>query len=721
MKKILGITFGGLQKKAVILVVIVMLLSAAMFVAVTAYQNNTLVKVVAETRTEQQKAISESSDATMRKVVENSLVSSTALQANLADNDFAEIIGWTRTLQTMAQGVLENKGSLSQIPVGLPDPALDGVSSAYVLCEEGVDPSRSEYLGYIAHLSTPMIAMHGNSDKIDSCYIGLCDGTDLCVDEKSAGKLDESGRPIPFPVRERPWYVGAMERGDLYFTGITVDAFTHELLITCAAPVTADGEAVGVVGIDVILDGVSDFIANSAEGNKAYVVNDRGEVILGPDKGGVFEINVQSEAADLRESGNAELASFVRKALEEPTGLVTVTIRGKAYYMVGTPMPTVGWAVLNVVDKERTEQAEKLLLAEYDRINDEASESFRRETAKTNRFGIILLFGAFVIGLAGALFAVNRMVKPIRQMTESIVECGRSGKPFEMQDRFRTNDEIEVLAESFDDLFRKIERYIRDITDITAEKERISTELSLATRIQADMLPNIFPAFPDRDEFDIYATMDPAKEVGGDFYDFFLIDDDHLGVVIADVSGKGIPAALFMMGSKILVQNYAMTGLSPARVLEKVNDQICANNREQMFVTVWLGILELSTGKLTCANAGHEYPVLKTPGGRFELYRDKHGFVIGGMENMRYAEYEITLAPGAKLFLYTDGVPEATDTEGALFGTERMLEALNAGSDDPPMEILRKVRAGVDGFVGEAEQFDDLTMVCLAYLGKGGA
>ena len=207
-----------------------------------------------------------------------------------------------------------------------------------------------------------------------------------------------------------------------------------------------------------------------------------------------------------------------------------------------------------------------------------------------------------------------------------------------MEDVYRTDDEIEILAESFATLSKRTRNYIAQITEITAEKERIGTELALATRIQADMLPNIFPAFPERPDFDIYATMTPAKEVGGDFYDFFLIDDTHLGLVMADVSGKGVPAALFMMISKILVQNYAMTGRSTAEVLRSVNEQICSNNREEMFVTVWFGILDTATGKITAANAGHEYPVIMQTGSRSQLIKDKHGFVIGGMEGIRYRE-----------------------------------------------------------------------------------
>ncbi len=250
-----------------------------------------------------------------------------------------------------------------------------------------------------------------------------------------------------------------------------------------------------------------------------------------------------------------------------------------------------------------------------------------------------------------------------------------------------------------------------------AEKERISNELSLAARIQTDMLPNEFPAFPDRTDFDIYATMNPAKEVGGDFYDFFLVDDDHLCMVMADVSGKGVPAALFMMASKIILANNAMMRKSPAKILTDTNAAICAHNREEMFVTVWLGILELSTGKLTAANAGHEYPVLKQPDGKFELIKDRHGLVIGGMEGVKYREYELQIRPGAKLFQYTDGVPEATDAGNSLFGTERMLAALNKEPDAAPEKILENVRTAVDGFVKEAEQFDDLTMLCIEYRG----
>ena len=281
-----------------------------------------------------------------------------------------------------------------------------------------------------------------------------------------------------------------------------------------------------------------------------------------------------------------------------------------------------------------------------------------------------------------------------------------------------TGDEIENLADSMTEMEKDITAYEDNLTRVTAEKQRIGTELALATRIQADMLPNIFPAFPERSEFSIFASMTPAKEVGGDFYDFFFVDHDRLAMVIADVSGKGIPAAMFMMMAKSMIQTQAASGRSSGEVLENVNRLICENNREEMFVTVWFAILDLKTGLLTAANAGHEFPVLKQPDGGFELFRDKHGIAIGAINGAKYREYEIQLKPGAKLFVYTDGVAEATNARNELFGMDRTVDALNQAADKSPEEILQAVNSAVESFVGDAEQFDDLTMMCIEFKGN---
>ena len=261
-------------------------------------------------------------------------------------------------------------------------------------------------------------------------------------------------------------------------------------------------------------------------------------------------------------------------------------------------------------------------------------------------------------------------------------------------------------------------RMVRERQALALEKERIGAELALASRIQLSALPKDDPSFPERDEFELYASMTPAKEVGGDFYDYFLIDDDHLGLVIADVSDKGVPAALFMMVAMSLIRNAAMSAeneCSPAKVLANVNKQLCSRNPEEMFVTVWLGILEISTGKLTASNAGHEHPAIKSAGGSFELLKDKHGFVLGGMDMMNYREYEVLLEPGSKLFVYTDGATEATNAQGEFFGAERIIDTLRACEERPASEIVKTVREQVLKFTGSAPQFDDLTMLCLDY------
>ena len=279
-----------------------------------------------------------------------------------------------------------------------------------------------------------------------------------------------------------------------------------------------------------------------------------------------------------------------------------------------------------------------------------------------------------------------------------------------------TGDEIENLSTVMAEMEKELAHREERIRTITAEQERAGTELRLAHDIQEAMLPHVFPPFPDRTDFEIHASMDPAKEVGGDFYDFFLIDDDHLCLVIADVSGKGVPAALYMMVAKVLVQNSAKLGQSPAEILQATNDALCAESDLSMFVTVWIGILELSTGIITASNAGHEFPaVYRKEIGSFELLKDKHGFVVGGMANTTYKEYEIVLKPGDKIFVYTDGVPEATRTDSEMFGTHRMIEALNRVPDASPKETLENMRAAVDAFVEDAEQFDDLTMMCIEY------
>ncbi|MCR4841674.1 MAG: SpoIIE family protein phosphatase, partial [Eubacterium sp.] len=329
--------------------------------------------------------------------------------------------------------------------------------------------------------------------------------------------------------------------------------------------------------------------------------------------------------------------------------------------------------------------------------------------------GILVALAAIVL----FIFMLRRiLIRPLIEITDEAERFAEGGKePVENLKAAQANNEIGVLATSIQKMELDIKNYIENLTKVTAEKERIGAELNVATQIQADMLPRIFPAFPERDEFDIYATMTPAKEVGGDFYDFFMVDDDHLAMVMADVSGKGVPAALFMVIAKTLIKNLSQSNknYSPAEVLAEVNNQLCEGNDAELFVTVWLAILEISTGKGMAANAGHEHPAIKRAGGEYELIVYKHSPAVATMEGLPFREHEFEMHKGDSLFVYTDGVTEATNANDELFGNDRLVGALNKNPDADPVELLNNVKDSIDEFVAEAPQFDDITMLCLEY------
>lgn len=317
--------------------------------------------------------------------------------------------------------------------------------------------------------------------------------------------------------------------------------------------------------------------------------------------------------------------------------------------------------------------------------------------------GFILIITVMTLmgcGLGVIVFSMLSAIKKIKKRLKLIGTGEFPEKPLQL----KTNDEMSEVAQS-----------VNEMVESLKEKDRIATELSLATDIQAHMLPSIFPPFPEHDEFDIYATMEPAKEVGGDFYDLFMLDDENIAVVAADVSGKGVPAALFMVITKTLIKNHAQSGLTPAEVFTKVNQMLCEGNEAGLFVTAWMGVLNLETGCLTYVNAGHNPPLLKLEGGSFEYLRSHPGFVLAGMEGLRYKQHELFMKPGDRLFLYTDGVTEATNTAKELYGEKRLQDYLNMHTDDDAAQLLHNLRSDMDVFVGEAEQFDDITMLILDY------
>lgn len=342
---------------------------------------------------------------------------------------------------------------------------------------------------------------------------------------------------------------------------------------------------------------------------------------------------------------------------------------------------------------------------------------------KHKQFAVTSLLSALLLAalasIAGVFFMSRNVTKPIEQLCRETRKFTNKKGHYTLKDvidlDIHSNDEIEDLYDEIKGLEKKIVEYLDHLVKVTGEKERVRTELGIAAQIQNDMLPRKFPAFPDRTDFDLYATMHPAREVGGDFYDYYLLDDDHLVLAIADVSGKGIPAALFMAITKSLLKVGMTPGDTPSSLLTRINNQIVKGNTSGMFVSVWLAILELSTGKLTASNAGHEYPALSRASQPFELVKDKHSLVMAAMENIPYSEYTITLQPGDRIFVYTDGVVEANNPEVKLYGTDRMIEALNEIPDANPQQLVNNVSKSIKKFARSAAQFDDITMVALVY------
>lgn len=346
------------------------------------------------------------------------------------------------------------------------------------------------------------------------------------------------------------------------------------------------------------------------------------------------------------------------------------------------------------------------------------NEQIQSETRNDTAAAVLGQLGLSVICMLMVYFLALRPLKTVQANIRRYRET-KDGLAVKADlSRVNSKNEIGELTKDIIELTEEIDNYVDEIETITSEKQRIESELDMARRIQLSMMPNRFPPFPERKEFYLHAYVDPAREVGGDFYDYFFIDDDHLCLVIADVSGKGVPAALFMMAAKIILKSYAMQGKSPAEILTATNRAICENNPQDMFVTVWLGVLELSTGNLTAVNAGHEYPAVKRADGRFEVIKTKHSLFIGGMDDVTYKEYELDLKPGDKIFVYTDGLPEATDSAGEMLGMDRMTDALNEYLDEKPRPLIEGMRESVNKFVKDAEQFDDITMMCLEYAGK---
>ena len=709
----------------------IMLIAAAViiFAVLGIMQVGRFTDLMEETNREQNAVIMDTMSDSMEEMATESFQKYVLSEAQVLNGEFWTMRHDLEVLARQVQMVLEQPSAYSPVEVPLPSQADAGkltLQLLYASDADRSDPELNKQILRIGGLGNMMLEIVEGSETLLDCMVSLPGGASIIVDATPEGKLDSSGQVQPYDAERRPWYAGAVVHEGTYFTPVNLDNYFNTYEVMAGVPVYVDGKLAAVCGgsvrmielekiiSEVSLGGVSDTCLINENGNLIY--SSRGEGELGTSG---------NELKSLKESSNAELVALVTEALEGGNGFSLLTVDGEEVYIAYAPIETVGWTQLLMISQEDLNSTAYLLTQQTDAVTEDSILHLRNNAS--HLVLTTILIAAFLIFLAAltSLVFADRLVKPIKRMTMRVSGMHGDDMSFDVEDIFLTGDEIEVLARAFSNMSEKMRGYVREIVKITSEKQRLDTELSVAADIQTNMLPVHFPAFPDRKEFDLYAVMDPAKEVGGDFYDFFLIDDDHLACVIADVSGKGVPAALFMVISKTLLKNVTMSSVyaSPAEILFDVNNRLCEGNEDSMFVTAWLGILTISTGELVSACAGHEYPVFYRKDKGFVLERDPHGMALGALADAKFRDVHWKLSPGDMLFLYTDGVPEATNDRNEQFGNKRMLEALRRSREKNGADLasfLRTVREQIDEYVGDAPQFDDLTMMCVTYFGESG-
>lgn len=706
-----------IKKKVIRVVLCVSLTSLILMSAVSFFGMDAVKKEAFETSVRLGDLAAHNSREALISQQRDELLSIARDSALLVDEKLDNIRRQVRAAGALLTELYADPAGAPRREVSPPDPSQAGKIISQVLYAEGADPAElADEVGLIGSISGTLEQMTAMGRGITTMQIGTESGFIVQADDTPQVKPDY------LDPRTRGWYTLAKGRGEPVWTDVMDDAYGRGLGIVCAMPVY-DGEhrfrAVAAAG--ALLDDINRNIMETKIGESGYVfvLNESGQVILSPmirkdENGGVIR-------EDFLESENPQLRAAARLMMEGGSGVTDLKLpdgAGREVYMAYTPLNTLPWFIGAVIDVEEVVAP----AAESERV---IAASAQAAAATVNRYiGMIFLLFAIVLSISVALTFIfgnvftERLVRPLDQLTAGVREI--SAGNLAAQITIDTGDEIQVLAGAFNAMTTELAEYMANLTRVTADKERIATELSVATQIQTSMLPCIFPAFPERSEFDIFASMHAAKEVGGDFYDFFLIDHARLAVVMADVSGKGVPAALFMVIAKTLIKNHAQIGLAPARVFETVNDQLCESNDAGMFVTAFMGILEIETGKFTYANAGHNPPLLSREGRPFEWLETAPGFVLAGMEGISFTEREIMLHEGDRLFLYTDGVTEALNQEQDLYTERRLLQFFNSGVMDQKSveEILEAESGDIRRFASGAAQADDITMLVLKINGR---
>ena len=558
--------------------------------------------------------------------------------------------------------------------------------------------------------------IYANDSNLDSVYLGTVRG--LFRNYPWSSDFDPS-----YDHRKRLWYKEAIKNKKAVWSKPYINVGTNELIVTYSKPFySAKNKLIGVVAADVTLKALNSYILNTQIGKRGYsfLIDNKGNIIVYPGiKAGKTKWNQKYLTKNLLNSNSPGLKNIVKDMIAGHVGVRRFKgdpiIKGDDKYVAYAPLTSTKWSLGVVMPVREIIAPAFVTESKISSATKETGQHINRLIKKTfSTLGVI-----FVIVIAGVLFVSHivsrKITRPILTLSEGAKIIG-SGN-LEHKFNINTGDEIEGLANSFNKMTTDLKNYISDLKDVTAQKERIESELKIAHQIQESMLPKIFPPFPERKEFDIFAKMTPAKEVGGDLYDFFLIGEDKLCLLIGDVSGKGVPAALFMAISKALLKTKALQGLSPDKILSEVNELLVPENESCMFVTVFCVVLDIKTGNVEFSNGGHNPPLVSKAGGDFEYLSIPKGFVVGAMENMNFKKGILKLDAGDSIFLYTDGVTEAMNEKGELFSEGRLKDSLSKLKNSDASAIINGVMSDISSFVKGAPQSDDITMMALRYKG----
>ncbi len=548
-------------------------------------------------------------------------------------------------------------------------------------------------------------------DNILTMYIATKDGLMISYDRNSELGAGEENRYYEY--RTSGWYIGARDSDSCYFTDTYWDGYGRGLTITCVSPFYGtDGDFMGCVCMDILMKDLNESMVSEGivEPTVATMIDKEGDIVASGDIDPAAQdtFNIFEE--------NSFLKPIARQILDEKEGIIRTGEGNDAVYVTFATVESTGWKLCIISPVQTVIKPANDIRHSIDSNTESVVSSVLRVVLVVIQIVLILTALILIIVTLFVGRISRRISDPLRQLEEDVRKI--SGGNLDNRTSVNTDDEIGSLAQSFNHMTESLQQYMTDLKEVTAREERIAGELSVATNIQVSMLPRNFDEFnSSRSEFELFADMSPAKEVGGDFYDFFIIDDDHLALVMADVSGKGVPAALFMVRAKTMIKNRAMMGGDPADVISHVNDQLCEGNEEDLFVTVWFGILTISTGHVEYVDAGHEYPAICRAGGKFEASEDIHSVPVATLEGMKFKTGSFDLGPGDILFLYTDGVTEANDPDGEMFGMTRLMDALNSDTSASVRDIDANVRAAITEFIKDAPQFDDTTSLVFKYKG----